>query len=129
MCAHCTAAAGTAIADGIETPQHGIFEEGVVNMPTHLFSAQDFYCLVRIYPPRAVWVVVTNETGKGFSDDQAHIQGLAGIFLRGAAGTVQGNYVVWVFKHDISGLAVRDDLLQVLQVDVLLDRNQLFSCF
>jgi hypothetical protein len=38
---HGPAAAGTAVADGVEAPQHGILEEGVVDVAAAVFLFQD----------------------------------------------------------------------------------------
>jgi hypothetical protein len=70
---HRAAAAGTAVADGIEATQHGVFEEGVMDVPTLVFGFQDLNRLIRIDPARALRVVFDYESCKRFADDQAYI--------------------------------------------------------
>ena len=75
-----TAAAGAAIADGIKAVQHGIFKKSVVHVAALFLCFQDFYCLLLTDPPGFFRMVFDNKTGKRFTDDQADVIGLAGIF-------------------------------------------------
>jgi hypothetical protein len=43
---HRATAARAAVADGVEAPEHGIFEKGVVHMSALVFGFQDFDGLV-----------------------------------------------------------------------------------
>lgn len=92
-----------------------------------LFGLQNFDRLIRIDPPRAVGVVLIYKTGEGFADDQADIQRLTGILLGHPAGAFQSDNMLRILEYDIPGLAVRDDLLQVFEADILLDCDQLFG--
>ncbi len=74
-------------------------------------------------------MVVGNQTGEGLADDQADVQGQAGILAGRPAGTFQDGDVIRVLQDDVAGALVRDDVLQVGQTDVLLDADQLRGSF
>jgi hypothetical protein len=42
---HCPTTAGTAITDGIKTPQHGVLKKGVMNVPPFILLFKNPHCL------------------------------------------------------------------------------------
>jgi len=113
------AAAGAAVADGIETVKHRIFEECVVYVaPFFLglhdgdgFRLTDSSCFIR--------VVFNNKSGKWFPDNQTDIERSTWIFMGCPAGALQHGNVIGVFQDDVPSPFVWNDLLKVRQIDRL----------
>jgi len=122
---HRPAAAGTAVADSIESPQHGVLEEGVMDMAALVFGVQNLRSLLLADPTGATWVILTDKAGKGLANHQADVQGLAGVGAHGAAGTFQDDDMVRVVQHNVAGHGVGDRLFQISNGDVLLNHDQL----
>lgn len=116
-----TAAAGAAVADGVEAVQHGIFEKGVMHVAAFFFSLHDGDCLLLADPPGLVRMMLHNKTGKGFAYDQADILRLAGFFLRRPAGAFQNCNMIRVFQDDVPCPFVGNDLFQVGHVEGFVD--------
>ncbi len=125
---HRPAAAGAAIADGVEAAQHRILEESVVHVAAFVLGAQDLHRLFRRDPAGTVRVVLGDETGERLADNEADVERLAGIGARGAAGALQDHDVIGVLQHDVAGAGVGEYLLQVGQADLFLDGDQLLGC-
>ena len=70
---HSSAAAGAAVTNGIEASKHGVFEEGVMNVPSLVFVFQNLNRLIRSDPAGALRVVFDYKTRKWFADNQAYI--------------------------------------------------------
>lgn len=119
------AAAFAAVADGIEAVEHGIFEEGVVDVAAGIFGAQDVDRFLGSDPAGALGMVFFDEAGERVADDQADIQRQAGIFARGAAGAVQGQDVLGVLENEIARLGIRNDFFQARKLDRFVDGYQL----
>ena len=81
MRCHRGAAARTAIADGKETPQHHLAEEGMMNAAASIFSFKNSACFLLGDPPCQGRVVLQGEAGKWFTYYHAHIEGQAGIIF------------------------------------------------
>ena len=75
-------AAFTAVADGIEAPQHGIFEKGMVDVTALVFGTQDIDGFCWGDPPRATRMMLLHEAGKWIANDQAYVQRQAWIGAR-----------------------------------------------
>ena len=120
---HGSAAAATAVADGVETIEHGVFEEGMVDVATFVLGLEDGYRLVARNPARAFRLMLTDEAGERFAYDQADIHGQARMFTRCPAGTFQSHNVVGVLHYDGAGTLTGDYLLQVVDVQLLLDHH------
>jgi hypothetical protein len=112
---HGPAAAGAAVADGVEAPQHGVFEEGVVDMAPAMFLFQDRRRFFGGNPAAAARMVIRHEGGKGLSHDQADIQGKTGIGADGAAGTFQGYDVIGLPEDQVPGKRIGNDALEIIQ--------------
>lgn len=74
---HRAAAAGAAIADGVEAVEHRVLEEGVVYVTALILGAQDLYCLGRRDPAGAARMVFGDEAGEWLADDEADVERLA----------------------------------------------------
>ncbi len=70
---HCAAAARTAIADRIETSQHGIFEKGMMHMPAGVFLFQNLHRLICRDLSGLLWMMSQNKTGKWLPNNQTNI--------------------------------------------------------
>ena len=70
-------------------------------------------------------MMVGDEASHRLADDQADIQGLAGILSHCAAGAFQGHDVIRIAQYDVTGQRIGDHLLQVLESDLFLDHHQL----
>jgi len=70
---HRPAAAGAAVADGVEPPEHSILEECVVDVAALILGAQDFHGFLLRNPPRPPRMVFLNNAGKWVANDQAHV--------------------------------------------------------
>jgi len=88
------AAARTAVADGVEPAEHRVLEERVVDVAAIVLGGQDRDRLVRTDPARPVGLVLADEAGKRFTDDQADVHRRARLCTRGAAGTHHGDDMV-----------------------------------
>ena len=73
---------------------------------------------------RTVRLVLVHEAGKRLTDDQADVQGQAGIGFGRPAGTVQDHDVVGVLQDQGTGAFIGDDLLQVREADLFVDGDQ-----
>ncbi len=102
-----SAAAGAAVADGIEAVQHGILEKSMMHVAALFFSLHDGYSLLLGDPPGFVWMMFDNEAGKRLADDQADIFRLAWFFLGRPAGTFQNRNVIRVFQDNVPGPFIR----------------------
>ena len=76
---HRTAAAGAAVADGVEAVEHGVLEKGVVNVTACVLRLQDFRRLSLADPACRLRVVLADHAGKRLTHDQAYVQGQAGV--------------------------------------------------
>jgi hypothetical protein len=129
MCLHGPTATETTITNGIETPKHCVFEESVVDMSTIILFAQDIHSLRRGNPARSLRVVLGYEASKWFTYDQTNIDWLARIGSRRAARALQDNNMIGILQHNITRLGIGNDLLQIGNGDIPIDRNQPFGCF
>jgi hypothetical protein len=123
---HGPAAAGAAVADGEKAPQHGVFEEGMVNMAPAVLLLEDRRRLFGGNPPASAGVMIRHEGGKGLSHDQADIQGKAGIGADGPAGAFQRDDVIGLPKDQISGKSVRNDAFEIVKPYFLAHMDQSF---
>ena len=121
---HGPAAAGTTVADGVKAPQHGVFEEGMVDMAPAMFRLEDRRRLFGGNPAAAAGMMFRYKGSEGFSHDQADIQGKAGVGADGAAGTLQGDEVIGLPQDQVSGKSIRNDALEVIQAYVLSHPDQ-----
>jgi hypothetical protein len=110
---HSSAAACTAVADGVEAAQHGILEKGVVDVAALVLSAQDVHSLAGRNPSGTTAVVLDNEAGKRLPNDQANIQRQTRLRPRGATGTLERYNVIRVLHHNIASQSIGDHVLQV----------------
>lgn len=129
MGVHGPAAARTAVTDGVKTTEHGIFEEGVVDVPALVFSFQNFNRFFWRDPPAAFRLVLDDETGKRFANDQADIHWQAGMFAGSPAGAVEHHDVIRVVQDDIAGAGIGDHFFQIADAYFLLDAYQLARRF
>lgn len=122
---HGTAAARAAIADGVEPAQHRIFEKGMTDVAALLLCAENLHCFALTDPTGASRVVFNHKAGKGLTDDEANVEGLAGIRSRGATGALKHDDVIRVLEHNVAGQGVGDYVFQVGQGDVFFHGDQL----
>ncbi len=118
-----------AVADGVETTQHGVFEEGVVDVVALVFPKQDILSFLRRDTARTAGVMLDDQAGKWLANDQAHIQRQAGVGAGAAAGAFEGGDVIGVLQDDVAGERVGDDFFQVGQANVFLDGHELAGSF
>jgi hypothetical protein len=72
---HRPTTARAAVADGVESTQHGIFEESMADMAPLLLGVQELHCLFLAEPARASRVMFGNKAGKRLADDKADVEG------------------------------------------------------
>ena len=125
---HGPAAAGAAVADGVEAPQHGVFEEGMVDMAPAMFRLEDRRRLFGGNPAAAAGMMIRYEGGEGLSHDQADIQGKTGIRADSTAGAFQGHDVIRLFQDQVSGQGIRNDPLKVIQANFPPHLDQPLGC-
>ena len=111
---HRAAAARAAVADGVEPAEHRVLEEGVVHVAALVLGLRISTASSDVIRRDAVGVVVADEAGKRFADDQADVQRQARI-CRAPARQGQSSATMWsgLLQHDVARRRVRDDLLQV----------------
>ncbi len=120
------AAARTAIADGIEASKQGILEERHdAHVRGRLLPVRMRKRFIPGDAPTPLRVVIYHHTHKRLTDDNAHIQRLAGIFTRSPTWTFQYADVIRLQHHQIAGCLVGDDMLQVLEVNIFFHQHQL----
>jgi hypothetical protein len=76
MLDHCldsAAAALAAVADGIESVEHGIFEPGRMQVPAFMFSPQQFQCFCLGESPGSGWMVLQNKVYRNIGVDWIHV--------------------------------------------------------
>ena len=94
-------------------------------MASRMFALEDLLRLLGGDPPSTAWMMLDHESSEGLPYDKADLEWQAGIWARGAAGTLKDDNVIRVFEDDVAGEGIRDDLLQVGQADLFLDGDQL----
>src|SRR5512143_256649 len=111
---HGAAAALAAVADSIETVEHCILEEGMMDVPALVLGAQDLDGFIARDPARPLRLMFVDETGKGIAHNKADVHGLAWMLARGAAGALEHDDTVRVLHDDGARALVRDHLFQVM---------------
>ena len=124
---HRPAAAGAAIADGVEAPQHGILEKSVMHVPPLMLRFEDCRRLFLGDAPGPFGMMLDHKSGKGFADNQTNVQRLAGFGAGGPAGAIQHRDVIGILQHDVAGPLVGNHLLQVFQANLPVEGYQLFG--
>ncbi len=86
---HGTAATLAAIADGIKAVEHGVLEEGMMDVAALVLRLQDGDRFIPGDPARALRLVLADEAGKRVADDQANIHRKAWMLTRSTARAVE----------------------------------------
>ncbi len=113
---HGPAAAGAAVADGVEPAEHGLLEEGVVHVAPGVLLLEDAHGLFLGDGPGAAGIVLQDERGEGLAHDEADAHRLAVLFADHPAGAVQERDALGVLEHDVPGQGVGHHLLQIAQL-------------
>lgn len=121
----CRAAARTAITDGVESAQHGIFEESMVHVPPLILFIQDSQRLSLADAPPALGMLVDHHPHERLPDDDANVHRLAGVFFGRPAGSFDHSDVGRFKQNQIAGFLVGDDVFEVLEMNILLYLHQL----
>jgi len=126
---HGPAAAGTAVADGVEATQHGVFEKGMVHVAALLLGLEDVHGLLLGDAPGPCGMVLGDKPRKRFSHDETDIHGQAGLVAGSPARAFQNRDMVWTLYDDIPGHGIGNHLFQVTKVDVAIDGDQFLGVF
>ncbi len=118
------AAAGAAVTDSVETPEHRILEKGVVDVSAVVFGLENRHRFLGRDPARLAGMMFNDKTGKGLPHHQTDIQRQAGIRPGRTTGTIQRHQMLGIFQHNRAGAFVRDDLLQIGESNLLVDPHQ-----
>ena len=127
MSLHCTATTAATIADGVESPQHSIFEKRVVNVTAFMFGLKNGNGFTGGDPPGPVGMVFGDKPGKRFANDQTHVDRGAGLGAGHPTGAVKNNNMVRVLQNNVPRPRVRDNPFQIGQADRFFYGDQLFG--
>ena len=118
------AAALAAVADGVKAPEHGVLEEGVMNMTALVLGPENFYASSGVMRrERCGWCSPQSWQTARRRSGRRREAGTGG--RDGPARTFQGHDVLWILQDDITGEGVRDDLLQIGDFYIFMDGHQL----
>lgn len=120
---HCTATTGTAIADGIESTEHRIFEKRMMHVPSFVFRFKDINSFGGSDFAGSIRMMLQYEPCKRFSDDEAHIHRQAGLPSRVTARAFEYGDLARILQHDIARRFVRYDVLKIAKFDIPVNRN------
>ncbi len=125
---HRPAAAIAAIADGIKSSEHRVFEKRVMHMASGVLLLKDFNGLCCGDTPGPRTMMLENKSCKGFTDDQADIEGKARRWPGRSAWAFQNGDMIGIGQDDVLRQPVGDHALQILQLDGLVHRQELCRC-
>ena len=126
---HGSATTFTAVTDGVEAVEHGILEEGVMDVTAFILRLQDGDGFVARDPAGAIGLMFADETGERIANYEADIHGQAGILASGTTGTIDCDDVVGILHNDGTGAFVRDDLFEIGNLNLFVDCHELFGGF
>ena len=121
---HRAATACTAVADGIEPSEHGVFEERVMNMPSGVLGSQNVDRLSGSNVTRSFRMMFQNETRERFSHDEADIERRTGIPARCAARALKDGDVVRMFEDNVPRCGIWNDMLRCSDADIGVDSDK-----
>ena len=102
-------------------------EKSVVHMAALVLGLQDGDRLVARDPARTCGLMFADKTGERVAYDQTYVHRQAWVLTRGPAGTFQDHNVAGVFHDDRASSLIRYHLFEVVDMDLIMDRNQLFG--
>jgi hypothetical protein len=122
---HGPAAAGAAIAYGVETAQHGLLEKGMVYVSAFVLGPEYIQGLLVSNPFGPAGMVLDNKIGKRLAYDQADIQWITRVFAGGAAGTAQNRDRPGILEHYIPGGCVWNNLFHIPYINIPIHADKL----
>ena len=126
---HRSAAAGAAVADGVEPAKHDVLEKSVGDMTASLFRLDYPDGLVSRDLTGLVRVVFKHEGGERITDKDTHVDRGARIFHARSTGAVQQDNLFRVVEDDFAGAGVRKNLFRDLGVHCTVYFDQLDGFF
>ena len=122
---HGAAAAIAAVADRIESAEHRILEERVVDVPAFVLSPQYLHRFCCRNASGFRWMVLKHEARKRLADDQADIERKTRRRPRSPARALQKRDVVRIGEDDVLGEGIGDDPFEVPYIDRPVHRHKL----